>query len=317
MTGTLAIDYVCDYPGDFAALPQHRGINLSVQLSRIDRRFGGCAMNIAYTLRRLGCDPTPFVFVGGDFDAGYAQHLRAVGMDTSGIAVTDAPEAAHSAHCFIFTDAKQNQFTGFFGGPALVADFAERLRRFCAARTFASAILAPDVPANMIAAAETMRALSIPFLADPGQNITDFQANDAIALAGLSEALIINEFEHETLRKMVGDERLAHLDPLIVTLGKRGASWRSKREGDGEEPAVAAHVVDPTGCGDAFRAGLTFARLHGASLRDAVRAGSATAAIALASDGSQTHRCDDFASRYRRAWNDAPDWLARASGCGR
>lgn len=313
MTGTLAIDYVCAYPDDFAALPQHRGINLSVQLQRIARRFGGCAMNIAYTLKRLGGEPTPFVFVGRDFDAGYAQHLRAVGMDTSGIAVADAHHDAHSAHCFIFTDAKQNQFTGFFGGPAVVADFAGRLRRFCAAREFASAILAPDIPANMIAAAETMRELSIPFLVDPGQNITDFRACDAIELAGLAEALIVNEFEYQTLRKLVGDERLAHLDPLIVTLGKRGASWRSKREGDGKEPAVAAQVVDPTGCGDAFRGGLTFARLRGASLRDAVRAGGVAAAIVLASDGTQTHCCDDFAHRYRSAWNDAPPWLVGAS----
>lgn len=309
VAGTLAIDTVCDYPGDFAALPRQPGLNLSVQLNGMARRFGGCAMNIAYTLKALGCEPAPFVFVGRDFDADYAAHLQRLGMDTSGVNVADAP---YSSHCFIFTDRHQNQFTGFFGGPATVPDFAPRLKRFATAGGFASAILAPDLPANMIAAAKVLRELGIPFLADPGQNITDFRAADAMALARLSKTLIVNEFEHATLRRLAGDDALAHLDPLIVTLGKRGARWRSKREGDGEQGAVAADVVDPTGCGDAFRAGLTFARLRGASLADAVRAGGVTASIALASAGAQEHRCDDFAERYRAAWDDSPCWLDAA-----
>ena len=272
-------------------------------------------MNIAYTLKGLGCEPTPFVFVGRDFAASdYAERLRTLGMDASGITLADAP---YSSHGFIFTDSQQNQFTGFFGGPTVIGDFAERLQRFCAGRDFAYAILAPDIPANMIAAAKAMREHAIPFLADPGQNITDFRAEDAAELASLAQALIVNEFEHETLRRLAGDERLAHLDPLIVTLGKRGARWRSKREGDGEAPAVAAEVVDPTGCGDAFRAGLTFARLRGAGLRDAVRSGTVAASIALASAGTQAHRCDDFAKRYRAAWNEAPEWLVGAEDCGR
>ena len=272
-------------------------------------------MNIAYTLKGLGCEPTPFVFVGRDFAASdYAERLRAMGMDASGITLADAP---YSSHCFIFTDSQQNQFTGFFGGPTVIADFAARLQRFCATKEFAYAILAPDIPENMIAAAKIMRERAIPFLADPGQNITDFRAEDAVELAKLAQALIVNEFEHETLRTLAGDERLAHLDPLIVTLGKRGARWRSKREGDGEAAAVAAQVVDPTGCGDAFRAGLMFARLHGARLHDAVRAGTVAASIALASAGTQAHRCDDFVARYRTAWNQAPEWLVGAGVCAR
>ena len=311
LTGTLAIDYAGIYPGAFSALPRHRGINLSVQLSAIDRRFGGCAMNIAYSLKLLGDRPAPFVFAGRDFNEGYAEHLDAIGMDTAGIAVLDAP---FSCHGFIFTDREQNQFTGFFGGPAVPDGFAARLRRFVRQpdRTFDYAILAPDVPANMIAAATVACEVGIPFLCDPGQNLTDFNADDAAALVRLSDALIVNEFEHNTLRGFVGTA-LDDLDLLIVTEAERGASWRSKSEGCGRERAVAAHVVDSTGCGDAFRAGFVHARLRGAGLRDAVRAGGVSAAIVLATYGTQVHRWDDFARRYRDAWGEAPPWVA-ASG---
>ena len=298
VTGTLAIDHIGRYPGAFSTLPRHQGINLSVQLAGIGRRFGGCAMNIAYTLRRLGHDPAPFVFVGRDYDAEYAAHLAAVGLDTSGVQRTDAP---YSSHGFVFTDREGNQFTAFFGGPARTAECAERLARFVDRGGFVHAVLAPDVPANMIAAAEVAAARGLPFLTDPGQNITDFAADDALRLVRLSDALIVNEFEHETLRGMVGDA-LRRLHTLVVTRGERGVFWRSRSEGDGEERAVATTVADPTGAGDAFRGGFLHALLQGASMRCAVRAGAVTAAMALEAVGTQVHRCDDFAARYRAAW---------------
>lgn len=299
ITGTLAIDHIGYYPGAFSALPRHPGINLSVQLARVERRFGGCAMNIAYTLKRLGDEPVPFVFVGADYDDAYAAHLRALGMDTSGIIRADAP---YSAQAFVFTDRDGNQFTAFFGGPGAGADLAERLARFVGTGAFAHALLAPDVPAKMIAAAEVLREHGVPFLTDPGQNITDFTTADAAALVRLSTAVIVNEFEHETLRGMVGDA-LDRLDLLVVTRGARGVWWRT-RDGEGEAPAVAAAVVDPTGCGDAFRGGFLHARLRGAPLRVAARAGAVTAAAALEVVGTQRHGCDDFAERYRAAWGE-------------
>ena len=301
VTGALAIDHIGHYPGAFSALPRHRGINLSVRLDRVDRRFGGCAMNIAYTLKVLGDDPAPFVFVGEDFDARYAAHLEALGMDVSGVNRTSAP---YCAQAFVFTDQQDNQFTAFFGGPSPKGDSMARLGPFVAKDCFAFAVLAPDMPANMIAAAQVMRAGGIPFLADPGQNITDFRAADAAKLVRSSRTVIVNEFEHETLRRLVGDDALAALDLLVVTRGERGACWRSRTEGHGHEPAVAARMVDPTGCGDAFRGGFVHARLRGAGVRVAVRAGGVAAAEALRSIGTQTHRCDNFAESYRAAWGE-------------
>lgn len=260
-------------------------------------------MNIAYTLKLLGDTPVPFVHVGRDFDSDYGAHLAAMGMDTSGVQVTDAP---HSAHAFIFTDREQNQFTGFFGGPPVAEDFEQRIGRF--ARGFDYAVLAPDLPEHMIPAARALRMVGVPFLTDPGQNLTDFESSDAAELTRLSDAVVVNEFEYETLRGLAR-RPLDAVDLVIVTEGERGTRWRHRSDGDGHEPAVTAQIVDPTGCGDAFRAGFVHARLRSASIADAVRAGGVTAALALEANGTQSHRCDGFASRYRDAWDTHPPWL--------
>lgn len=260
-------------------------------------------MNIAYTLKLLGDEPVPYVHVGRDFDGHYAAHLAALGVDTSGVQITDA---SHCAHAFIFTDRDQNQFTGFFGGPPVGADFEARIERFASGFDFA--VLAPDVPEHMIPAARALRRVGVPFLTDPGQNLTDFEAADAEELTKLSEAIVVNEFEHETLRKLARRE-LDEVDLVIVTQGERGTRWRCRSEGDGHEGAVAARIVDPTGCGDAFRGGFVHARLKGAAIADAVRAGGVTAALALEVSGTQSHRCDGFATRYRNAWDTHPPWL--------
>ena len=263
-------------------------------------------MNIAYTLKGLGEAPTPFVFVGRDFGRDYARHLDAQRIDISGVNVVEAP---YSSHGFIFTDRDQNQFTGFFGGPATHLDLALPLRRFVAdqhgQRRFDYAVLAPDIPANMIAAAEVMRGAAIPFLTDPGQNLTDFGTDRARQLVALSQAIMVNEYEYDTLRRLAG-EAIGNVDLLLVTEGERGARWVSRTAGSGHERAVPANVVDSTGCGDAFRAGYLHASLRGADIRTAVRAGAVTAALALETRGSQNHDCRDFGARYRTAWGD--DW---------
>ena len=293
-----------EYPGTFSRLPKHDGINLSVQLARIERRFGGCAMNIAYTLKELGEAPTPFVFVGLDFDRDYARHLDAHRIDVSGVNPVEAP---YSSHGFIFTDREQNQFTGFFGGPAARHDLAPPLRRFLGDRHFDFAVLAPDIPTNMIAAAEAVREAGIPFLTDPGQNLTDFDASGARELVALSRAVVVNEYEHDTLRALAG-EAVDDLDLLLVTEAERGTRWVSRTGDSGREQAAPANVVDSTGCGDAFRGGYLQASLRGADIRTAVRAGGVTAALALETRGTQNHDCRDFAARYRATWGDDPPW---------
>ena len=303
MTGTLAIDYVADYGGRFARLPEHPGVNLSIQLDRIDRRFGGCAMNIAYGLRRLGQDAVPFVFVGDDYGADYRSHLERLGMDQGGI--TRLSGAGYSSHAFVFTDAGGNQFTGFFPGPARVGDFAPRLSKFVQNRRPDYAVLAPDIAVNMIDSAGVMRAHGIPFLCDPGQGLTDFTAPETRELVSMSNALIVNEFEFATVTARC-EGALRDLEYVVVTTGKTGSYC-----GEVVVPAVPAAVVkDPTGCGDAYRTGFVDALLRGATMRDAMRAGACAATINIEHEGTQSHDFSDYAQRYHDSWNDAPTWLA-------
>ena len=307
VTGTLAIDYAAIYPRTFAGLPRHDGINLSIHLGQIRRDFGGCAMNITYSLALLGQEPSPFAFVGRDYQPDYANHLAALGMDTSGITTLDE---AHSSHAFVITDANQNQFTGFYPGPARSQDFLPQLREF-AERGFDYAVLAPDVPQHMVDAAGVMVELGIPFLCDPGQGLTDFQPSDSKRLMERSSNVILNEYEHRTLQGHVGDA-LAELDCLIVTLASAGAVWFERGHEAGRVPVVAIDdATDPTGCGDAFRAGFVDARLRGGGMLDAMRAGTLTAAISLTAPGPQRHSFDDYATRYANAWGERPTWLAR------
>ena len=311
ITGTLAVDYVCSYPGVLGSLPRHPGINLSLQLAAFERRFGGCAMNIAYTLKLLGEEPLPVVVAGQDFaGSDYARHLRRHGVRADGIQIAAGP---HSAHGFIFTDREQNQITGFFGGPGAAAGtprwLAEHLPAVLQRESWDYAILAPDMPGNMIAAARALRGAGVPFLTDPGQNLTDFATKDARALLALADAVMVNEYEYATLRGMAADGVDA-LALLVVTRGARGCFWRS-RAVDGEECAAPATVVDSTGCGDAFRAGFVHARLHGAGLRDAARSGAAAAAIVLETNGTQRHSCAGFRQRYHDAWGRSPTWWPR------
>ena len=302
VTGAVAIDDCADYPGRFAALPRHPGINLSIQLDRLERRFGGCAANISYSLGLLGHAPTPFAFVGADFDGEYRRHLAAAGVDLAGIMA--APDAARSAHGFVFTDRDGNQFTGFFSGPARSADLAPRLAAFLATRQFDHAVCAPDLAPNMIGAAQCLNDAGVPFLCDPGQCLTDFSTHETRQLVELAQALVVNRYEFETLKARCGGA--PNVARLLVTLGDEGS-----RCGDLTVPAAPApHVEDPTGCGDAWRAGYVAAVLRGAPLADAMRAGGCAAAISLASRGAQGHRLDGFAARYAEAWGECPRWLA-------
>ena len=303
VTGTLAIDYVADYGDRFSQLPRHPGVNLSIQLDRIERRFGGCAMNIAYGLNRLGQEALPFVFAGDDYGEDYRNHLDRLDIDQSGI--IRLPGAGHSSHAFVFTDADGNQFTGFFPGPARVSDFARRLSAFVSDRPPDYAILAPDVAPNMIDAARVMRTHGIPFLCDPGQGLTDFSTCETRELVGLADALIMNHFEFETVKSRCKGE-LGAPEYTVVTTGETGSYC-----GDIVVPVAPARVVkDPTGCGDAYRTGLVDALLRGATMRDAMRAGACAATINIEHAGTQSHDFGNYAERYRDAWDDVPAWLS-------
>jgi len=305
--GTLAIDYLSRYRGAFASLPTGTSLNFSMQIDGLRREFGGCAMNICYSLKLLGDHPLPFVVAGCDYRATYQGHLAGLGIDDAGIRVLEA--APISPHAFIFTDDGGNQLTGFFSGPSDQPEEADRLRRFITEHEPAYAVLAPDLPGKQLRFAKLFTELGLPFLCDPGQCLTDFSIVETRELIAVTRQLIVNRFEWDTiLRRLELDETglLARLEWVVVTHGAAGAEWR---HADGRQIAVPAVVprvtVDPTGCGDAFRAGFVSAYTRGAPIETALRSGTLAATINLETYGGQGHRFDEWSSRYRAAWGDA------------
>lgn len=262
-------------------------------------------MNLAYSLKCLGHDPIPFVFTGRDLDDDYQAHLSRMAIDQD--AIVRVETASHSSHAFIFTDIKGNQFTGFYPGPNRTEEFETHLRRVIEEKQVIDyAIIAPDIPANMIAAAGILKACGTPFLTDPGQGLTDFTAIDCQRLTELSNHIIMNQFEYDTLRKHAD---INTAKKLVITAGSEGAHWVWGDSKGNVSAVIPSQLVDPTGCGDAFRAGYVHAHLAGANDRDAIRCGAVVASINIESLGTQEHNLDNLVERYSDAWKERPNWL--------
>lgn len=308
MTGTLAIDYIARYPGSFARLSDHVGINVSTRVDQLERQFGGCAMNISYSLSKLGHTAIPFVLCGFPLEQAYADHIGEAGVDSRGI--VELKEWRDSSHGFIFTDQNQSQFTAFYSGPAESDEYQQRLLNFL--KTYSTdidfAILAPDIARNMICAATLLSQFSIPFLTDPGQQVSDFTDNDCMRLIGGSQIVIGNEYEVKRMRSAVPTIE-GELRGLIVTQGSHGATWYIGDESGHERAAQPFRQLDPTGCGDAFRAGLIHAHLSGAPWRDAVKSGALVASISMGYLGSQNHDLSNFTGSYIQEWGNRPPWI--------
>lgn len=328
VSGTLAIDYLGRYPGRFSNLPNDMQLNFTVQLDAMERAFGGCALNICYSLKLLGDEPLPLVATGREFEPDYRAHLDGLGIDTRGIRVI-ADQS--SAHAFVITDAQGNQFTAFYPGPTDQDDTLAQLEALLDA-SVALVVLAPDVAPKMIRQARWLAERGVPFLTDPGQGLNDFTREEMDALIDASHWLVVNRFEWRMLTQRLGlsaAELHARLDWTVITQGSDGAVWRAAdgeqrighaRDGEervGEELRVAAvapvRALDPTGCGDAFRAGLVHGLARQAPMLEALRCAVTTATLNLECHGTQTHRVDSLVDRYTRAWGAPPDWLVAAA----
>ena len=307
VVGTYAIDFVGSYPRSFSTLPEPKALNLSIQLSGMRKGFGGCAMNIAVTLHRLGHHAIPFADVGGEMDADYALHLSEIGIDQRGLTRSSAD--ALSAHALILTDPEENQFTAFYAGEPR-ENFRKDLEVLMdsLADSIDFVVIAPVEPQYMIPAANICRERGLSFLCDPGQCTTAFSPDDCEALVEASSAICFNRFEHEIFENHVEnlDQRL---DLTVVTEGSNGVRFKSNDSWYHERAAQPRQRIDPTGCGDAFRSGLVHAHLLNAPWRDAVRAGCVLATINLEHLGTQSHDPADFTERYFGEWNDRPAWL--------
>ena len=285
--GSLAFDTIMDFEGRFAEqiLPDQLHIlNVSFLVPALRRDFGGCAGNIAYSLKVLGGTPLPMATLGTDA-ADYLQRLKTLGISTEYVRQV---EGSYTAQAMIMTDRDNNQITAFHPGAMMQAHITQVEKR----SDIKLAIISPDGRDAMVQHAEQLKAADIPFVFDPGQGLPMFDGTDLMRFIDQATWVTVNDYEG----KMLSDRTdLSHADisrrvkGLIVTLGAEGCEvWV-----DGEKtlvpPVKAAAVVDPTGCGDAWRGALLFGLEQGWSLAKCAALGNQVGALKIAQRGPQNY----------------------------
>jgi adenosine kinase len=293
--GSLAFDTICNFPGRFAQqiLPEQVHIlNVSFVVPTLRREWGGCAGNIAYTLKMLGGEPVILAALGED-GLEYLARLRQMGIDTSSIRV-DPVE--HTAQCTIITDQDNNQITAFHPGAMSVAHLAAVPAR-AQRNDLAIGIIAPDGRVAMGDHARQLHDQGIPFIFDPGQQLPQFDGGEHRQMLGMARWVAVNDYEGRMLCERTGESlheisMRTNIEGIVVTLADQGCEvWQ--RGARSAVPGVTAQaVVDPTGCGDAFRAGLLYALEQGWPLERAAALGNRLGALKIAHRGGQNHRFD-------------------------
>jgi adenosine kinase len=260
-------------------------LNVSFLVPQLRREFGGCAGNIAYNLRLLGDIGYPMATVGRDFGP-YREWLAQTGVPADHVRVIDTE---HTAQAFITTDLDDNQITAFHPG-AMQQSHANRVGD---ANGIALGIVAPDGRDGMLQHAEQFAAAGIPFIFDPGQGLPMFGGEDLTRFLSQATWLAVNEYEWQLVQQKTGwtvRDVTQRVQALIVTLGASGSIIYTQ-DGEISIPcARATAVVDPTGCGDAYRAGLIHGLLHGLDWKTTGRIASLMGAIKIESRGTQNHR---------------------------
>ena len=304
ITGSIAFDYLMSFPGRFTEhfLPDHmERISLSFLVDSMDKRRGGCAPNIAYTLALLGERPLLMATAGEDFGE-YRAWLDSAGVDTS---LVEQVPGKFTASFFCSTDQHNNQIASFYTGAMADAGALS----FRAVRDCGIAIISPNDPGAMVQYAEECRALGIRYIFDPGQQCARMSGDELRAGALGATIVICNDYELELLRQKSGlgeDEILRRSEVLIVTRGEHGSSVIA-RDGRTDVPAVATRrLVDPTGVGDAFRGGLMKGIALGLPYAACAQIGSVAATYALEHLGGQSHAysLDEFRQRYEQHFGE-------------
>ena len=288
--GSLAFDTIMSFEGRFAEqiLPDQLHIlNVSFLVPALRREFGGCAGNIAYSLKQLGGSPLPMATVGND-GADYLARMRAQGISTEFVReVNDL----YTAQAMIMTDRDNNQITAFHPGAMMQA----HVSRIEARSDIRLGMISPDGRDAMLQHAEQFKAAGIPFVFDPGQGLPMFDGQELAHFVDLASWVTVNDYEGRMLcdRTGLSCAELSHrVRGLVVTLGAEGCEvWI-----DGEKtlvpPVKASAVVDPTGCGDAFRGALLFGLEQGWSLVRCAALGNRVGACKIASRGGQNYSLD-------------------------
>ena len=299
--GSVAYDTILVFPDRFKShlLPDKLHVlNVSFLVPEMRREFGGCAANIAYGLKLLGDDAIIMATAGDDF-APYGQRMVARGISTRHIKVVDG---TFTGQAFITTDLDDNQITAFHPGAMQFAHLNKVAD--VTGSAIALGIVAPDGRQAMIDHAAQFDAANIPFIFDPGQGLPMFGGDELKAFIGQATWVAVNDYEWELLQQKTGlsaADIVANVDALIVTRGAEGSMIHTKARDYTIPPVQARALVDPTGCGDAYRAGLIHGLLTGLDWETTGRTASLMGAMKIESRGPQNHEFTraEFDQRYQ------------------
>jgi adenosine kinase len=288
--GSLAFDTIMTFEGRFAEqiLPDQLHIlNVSFLVPALRRDFGGCAGNIAYGLKLLGGQPLPMATVGSD-GAEYIARLQALGISTQFVReVADT----YTAQAMIMTDRDNNQITAFHPGAMMQA----HVTRVEPRPDIKLGIISPDGRDAMLEHAQQFKAAGIPFVFDPGQGLPMFDGTELAAFVEQSTWVTVNDYEGKMLSDRTGwssAEISRRVQGLVVTLGGEGCEIWIAGEKTVVPPIKASGIVDPTGCGDAWRGALLYGLEQGWSLARCAELGNKVGAIKIAHRGPQNYKLD-------------------------
>jgi len=306
VTGSVAIDHIMVFRGRFrdVILPdQIHVLNVAFHIPELRRTFGGCAANIAFNLRLLGEDPLVLAAVGDDFES-YAEWLdrHAIRRD-----LIRALPGESTAGAYITTDLDDNQITGFHPG---AMERAHEVRLDEVREDYSLAIVSPNGKRAMQEYARGLKARGVEVVIDPGQGLPLFEGPELVELIDGASIYIVNDYEWSLTQERSGlseAELVGRVGALIVTRGEAGSTLLRRGERL-EIPAVPARkTLDPTGCGDAYRAGLLCGRRRGLPLETCARLGALMGSLMAEREGTQSLALDlpSFRERYEREFGSS------------
>jgi adenosine kinase len=285
--GSLAFDTIMTFEGRFSEqiLPDQLHIlNVSFLVPALRRDFGGCAGNIAYALKLLGGRPLPMATLGSD-GTEYIERLKTQGISTEFVRQV---QDTYTAQAMIMTDRDNNQITAFHPGAMMQA----HRTRIAARSDIRLGIISPDGRDAMLEHAQQFQAAEIPFVFDPGQGLPMFDGAELAAFIEQATWVTVNDYEGKMLCERTGmttAEISRRVQGLVVTLGAEGCEVWVDGEKTRVTPVKAKEVVDPTGCGDAWRGALLFGLEQGWDLARCAALGNQVGALKVASRGPQNY----------------------------
>ncbi len=306
ITGSVAYDTIMVFPDRFKnhlLADQLHILNVCFLTPEMRREYGGCAANIGYNLKLLGGDPLIMATVGEDIDP-YLQRFAGLGLPDANLRRI---AGQFTAQAFITTDLDNNQIIAFHPG---AMNYAHQ-NHIDAALGAKLAIIAPDGKEGMLQHAHECRAAGIPFIFDPGQGLPMFSADELSEFVALADYVAVNDYEGKLLEDKTGNslEKIARgVKALVLTLGAKGSLVLAGGQRH-EIPIVkAAEILDPTGCGDAYRAGLLYGIANGWDWPSTGRLGALVGSIKIEHRGAQNHRftAQEIKDRFRREFGYSP-----------